>query len=257
MRAQALFLGPWRLLRKNCHGWSYITSPALWRQNLVMQWFQPWPKGLSPLVREHQQRVRGCHLQRQDAVLWPQSLRGNHLRNHEDMINVYQQFSEYTLNIVLSMIRGVKVVFLVFFMNVDSGHCKLILFFDALIFFTVNSSECSGACEAGWSLWSMFCYRFHLVPGQEVCHAGRMDGLDDWMLPLITASGYAAHDLFFHLSCWGSLCVTQVSWGSQELDRSWRNLSCRRLSLGAFAECTCKSEKRMIRVAVRWLLEII
>ena len=60
-------------------------------------------------MREHQQRVRGCHLQRQDAVLWPQSLHGNHLRNHEDMIKVYQQFSVYTLNIVLSMIRGVKV----------------------------------------------------------------------------------------------------------------------------------------------------
>jgi len=111
------------------------------------------------------------------------------------------------------MIRGVKVAFLVFFMNVDSGHCKLILFFDALIFFTVNGSECSGACEAGWSLWSTFCYRFHLVPGQEVCHdfAGRMDRLDDWMLPRITASGYAAYDLFFHPSCWVSLCVTQVS----------------------------------------------
>ena len=101
-------------------------------------------------------------------------------------------------------------------MNVDSGHCKVVLFFfDAFIllsyFFTANSSECSGACEAGWSLWSTFCYRFHLVPGQEVCHAGRMDGLDDWMLPLIAASGYVVDDLFFHLSCSVSLCVTQVS----------------------------------------------
>ena len=157
------------------------------------------------------------------------------------------------------MIRGVKVALFLFswtlIQDIANSFCFLMLW----SFFTVNSSECSGACEAGWSLWSTFCYRFHLVPGQEVCHdfAGRMDGLDDWMLPLIAASGYAAYDLFFHLSCSVSLCVTQVSWGSQELDRSWRNLSCRRLSLGAFAECTCKSEKRMIRVVVRWLLDII
>ena len=153
------------------------------------------------------------------------------------------------------MIRGVKVALFLFSWKMIQDIANS-FFFWCFDFFTVNSSECSGACEAGWSLWSTFCYRFHLVPCQEVCHAGRMDGLDDWMLPRITASGYVAHDLFFHLSCSVSLCVTQVSWGSQELDRSWRNLSCRRLSLGAFAECTCKSEKRMIRVSVRWLLDI-
>lgn len=86
-------------------------------------------------MREHQQRVRGCHLQRQDAVLWPQSLHCNHLRNYESIIKVYQQFSEYTLD-KYKYVHDVKVAFLVFFherwFRTLQTH---FVFFDALIFF--------------------------------------------------------------------------------------------------------------------------